>query len=556
MDLSNAILDFSQKLLSTPGRELDYRSLTRSICRLSGAKFGIFNIYSADGRHFRNAAVCGSGKLVNTAYKLLGFSLQDKEWKTDELRVRQIRGGEPVKFDNLHELAKGVLSKNMCKAIEKVTQTQNIYVIEIAYAEQTLGDFILLFDKGKEIENVSYVKTCANMTGIAIQRRVAEQNILRDNEKIRESDRLKSAFLANMSHEIRTPMNAIIGFASFITEEGKSPEEIRQFANIIMNSGQHLLNLINDIIDISKIDSGEISVSPAEADINDVLGDVYGMFQSEISTLQKQGVDLFLRTPEKELQVITDETRLRQILINLIGNALKFTKEGFVEFGYRLSGKELLFYVKDTGAGIAEEHHATIFKRFSQVNSQAKKSQGGTGLGLAIAKACTEILGGRIWLESAQGEGSTFYFTIAFEPVTRKQAPVRRVITKNTQFGGKHILIAEDDDLSFKYLAEILKRYNLKISRTVDGSETVETVLNNDDIDLVLMDIHMPVIDGLEATRTIRESKPDLPVIAQTAYAFTDDRKKSLEAGCVDYISKPILSADLVALISKYLNGK
>ncbi len=369
-----------------------------------------------------------------------------------------------------------------------------------------------------------------------------------------ESDRLKSAFLANMSHEIRTPMNAIIGFSNLLAEEDLSRVDIKKYVDIISNSGNHLLSLINDIVDISKIDAGQMKAHYEETDINNLIQKLYDLFEAHIVNKNKLDVQLFKKTPEKNLILITDEIRLRQILINLLGNALKFTEKGTIEFGYQLRENDVLFYVKDTGCGIPIEKYEEVFKRFHQAASSNEKLHGGTGLGLAISKACALILGGDIWVESIVGKGSTFYFTIDKKIGAMPKGSTVSSDYHGNVFNGEYVLIAEDDDVSYLYLTEILKAYNLNIIRTKDGEKTLEKILTNSNISLILMDIQMPNIDGLDITRRIRSMGITIPVIAQTAYAFETDRQKSIEAGCNDYISKPLNKNDLVKMMRKYLN--
>ncbi len=388
--------------------------------------------------------------------------------------------------------------------------------------------------------------------------RIKDMNIELEiaKEKAEESDRLKSAFLANMSHEIRTPMNAIVGFSSFLKDENKTQEEINQYADIIINSGNHLLNIINDIIDISKIDAGKYSITPEPLDINALLRELYHFFHSMLIHEKKYNVQLLLHIPQNELHAVTDKTRLRQILTNLIGNAVKFTEKGQIEFGYHMQKQEIIFFVMDTGIGIAPEHQDVIFNRFHKAADNDNKFYSGTGLGLSIAKACTQMLGGKIWLNSTLGKGTTFYFSIAYKPGKTIHKAPDSIEKQQIDFNGEHILIAEDDNSNYLYMKRIFQDYNLKITHVTTGKEAFEKVVSDDSIKLVLMDIKMPEMDGLEATRIIRHSGSNIPIIAQTAYAFPSDTQKSMDAGCNDFISKPIKASQLLKIISKYLKPK
>jgi len=369
-----------------------------------------------------------------------------------------------------------------------------------------------------------------------------------------KSNNLKSSFLANMSHEIRTPMNAITGFASFLKDRSFSRDEIDKYADIIITSGNHLLNLINDIIDISKIDAGHISLSKEIINLDALMRELYSFFHSNLMAKNNQNITLNMNAPQLDMQIVTDETRLRQILINLLANAVKFTEQGEVEFGYFIKKDKLLFYVRDTGIGISPEKQEIIFNRFQQGTDSTEKLYGGTGLGLAIAKACTHLLNGNIWLESEVNKGTTFYFTIDYSVAYTSMPQNKQNNNETFNFNGEVILIAEDDIYNFTYLETVLSKYNLKLIRTKTGKETIDKALELDNIKLILMDIQMPDLTGTEATIEIRKHKPDLPIIAQTAYALNDDKRRFLEIGCNEYISKPINKSQLLHLVNNFLN--
>ena len=398
--------------------------------------------------------------------------------------------------------------------------------------------------KGKQVRVVEF----RDIT----QKRNVETELIKAKEKAEESDRLKSAFLANMSHEIRTPMNAIIGFASFLKDEDKTKQELDKYADIIINSGEHLLALINDIIDISKIDAGQLDVIKSVVDINNLMKDLYQFFHSYLISKDRYDVHLKLNLPEKNIIAYTDETRLKQILINLLGNAIKFTDHGEVDFGYELKNKHLQFYVKDTGIGISDHKKELIFERFHQAGDTTERIYGGTGLGLAIAKACCDMLDGDIWFESKENKGTSFFFTIRYEKGETKATRRVRQRSRSTEFKKETILIAEDDDYNYEYLKVILESENLKTIRTKTGRETIHTALENN-INLILMDIQLPDLTGLDATVEIKKAKPQIPIIAQTAYAMVEDKASCLSAGCSDYMSKPIDRELLLKKIRKYL---
>ena len=384
----------------------------------------------------------------------------------------------------------------------------------------------------------------------------AELELFQAKEKAEESDRLKSAFLANMSHEIRTPMNGILGFAQLLKEPNLTGEEQQAYIKIIERSGKRMLNIINDIVDISKIESGQMQVSMSEINISDQMQFVYSFFKPEV---EKKGMMLLLQNslPAKEAIIQSDREKLYAILTNLVGNALKYTNTGFIEMGVKKKGVYLELYVKDTGIGVPETKKELIFHRFRQGNDLTSHFTEGAGLGLSISKAYVELLGGKIWLESEPGKGSTFYFTLPHNTGTNIEVfteDVSLVTESDNPLVNLKILVAEDDEVSVLLLSKALRKYCREIVTAENGLEAVEACRNHADIDLFLMDIKMPVMDGFEATRLIRKFNKDVIIIAQTAFGLTGDREKAIEAGCNDFISKPLVLEELKVLIRKYFN--
>ena len=372
-------------------------------------------------------------------------------------------------------------------------------------------------------------------------------------EKAEESDRLKSAFLANMSHEIRTPMNGILGFANILKKHEANLEEEDEYLEIIESSGQRMLNLINDLIDISKIEAGLMEVHLVNFNLNHLMYTIHKFFQPMI---EQKEIEIEYRTslPDADSDLISDENKLHQILVNLINNAIKFTEKGIIQFGYKVKGQELEFYVRDTGKGIGTDLVEKIFERFSQGEHSFDKQYEGAGLGLAISKALVELLGGKIWVESVLDEGTAFYFT---HPLKGKTPSLNNASVKGDQvdkslLNGMTILVAEDDDISFRLITEILRPGELKIIRAATGLDAVETVQKITEIDLVLMDIKMPGLDGINATREIKKLRPELPVIIQTAFVQETEKVLAFEAGCNEYLTKPIDPVNLVRQITRY----
>ncbi|MBC8465993.1 PAS domain S-box protein, partial [bacterium] len=392
------------------------------------------------------------------------------------------------------------------------------------------------------------------------ERKQTEQKLLVAKEKAEESDRLKSAFLANMSHEIRTPMNGILGFAQLLREPELTGQEQKKFLSVIETCGERMLNIISAIINISEIESGQMEISVSKTNVNKHIESVYNFFKSEV---EQKGVQLLVKSTlsSNEANIRSDSGKIRSILDNLVDNAIKFTHAGSIEFGYEKKSKYLEFFVKDTGDGIADEKKEIIFERFRQGSESYDREYEGAGLGLSISKAYVEMLGGKIWMESELGKGSIFYFTLPYnvEPVTK---PIIKEVVSvdkgeiqiDPETSGLKILIVEDDEASEMFLSTALTKFDKNLVKARTGIEAVEICRNNPAIDLILMDIRMPEMGGYEATRQIRVFNKDVVIMAQTAYGLSGDREKAIEAGCNDYISKPIDITVLKALIKKYFN--
>jgi hypothetical protein len=383
------------------------------------------------------------------------------------------------------------------------------------------------------------------------ERKIFEEDLKNAKDQAQQSDRLKSAFLANMSHEIRTPMNGILGFAELLKMPGLTGEQQQDYIRIIEKSGNRMLNIINDIIDISKIEAGLMTTNTKETNVNEQIEYVYTFFKPEV---EAKGMTLTFKNslPKKEAILKTDREKLYSILTNLVKNAIKYTPAGSIEFGYEIAFVEarhalplqmqMQFYVKDTGIGIPADRQDAIFERFIQADIADKMARQGAGLGLSISKAYVEMLGGKIWVESEEGKGSTFYFTLPYNAVL-----VKETLDQQTQSLGRidtirklKILIAEDDEVSEMLLSINLKEFSHEVLKAGSGIEAVEICRANPGIDLVLMDIQMPGLNGYEAARQIRQFNKDIVIIAQTAFGLSGDREKAIAAGCNDYVSKPI----------------
>jgi PAS domain S-box-containing protein len=384
-------------------------------------------------------------------------------------------------------------------------------------------------------------------------RKNLEKKLIKAKNKAEESDRLKSAFLANTSHEIRTPMNAIVGFSKLLKSGKLTKQKQAEYTNNILEKGNQLLQIINDIIDVSKIEANQLNINKSRFSLNKLFDEIHHDFKNEIE--RNDQIELFVNREVKNGHYIyMDKTRVKQIISNLLSNAFKYTDKGKIETGYKLLDKDnILFFVKDTGIGVDKEKQDIIFDSFRKSDNSTTRLYGGTGLGLSISKALVELMGGKIWVESELNKGASFYFTLPYEPAYKVNEDKQMEESKTYNWKGKKILIVEDDELSYEYLKEILKDTEAKILHAKDGQAAIDYCKEDQSLDLVLMDIQLPGIDGNTATQKIREFDEDIPVIAQTAYALEEEKKKILQAGCNDYVSKPINEEKLYEKIHNYL---
>ncbi len=449
-------------------------------------------------------------------------------------------------------------------------------IIEDVFNNGNVGNIIIDYNFGKvdhvNIENPAHkiinsiftpiLDENGKVTNVIVQTidlseiKNAEEKLKLAKEKAEESDRLKSAFLANMSHEIRTPMNGILGFTDLLKEPGLSGEKQKKYINIIQKGGERMLTTINDIIEISKIETGQITVNKKDVNINEVIRYYFDFFSPEAN---KKGLTFNCQIPlsDSDATVTTDKSMLDSILTNLIKNAIKYTKSGSIDFGYSVVDKDLKFFVKDSGIGITKKDQDSVFERFIQSESTRNEVYEGSGLGLSITKAYVEMLDGKIWLESKLNKGTTFFFIL---PIKKKKA--KKQITEQTdssnykyQLKDISVLITEDDEAADQLLTEILEPLVKKIYHANSSAKAMKLYEDNN-IDLIMMDVKIPGKDGLTLTREIRKTDQDVIIIAQTAYAMAGDREKAIDAGCNEYISKPISKNKLLEIIKIQINSR
>lgn len=484
---------------------------------------------------------------VRDYHKLLRLIVQKKNmfFEGDKQVLEQIsfealaftKNGEPIWI----QLNARPIPSSFLKPIEILGIIRNIDPLKRAQIDLSANEQRLIR------QNEEYEKLNEELKELNIK-------LLNAKDKAEESDRLKSSFLANMSHEIRTPMNSIIGFSKMCLRDQLDEDKRKKYAGYVIENGEQLLSIVNDILDLSKIEAGHIKIKPVIFCLNGLIDNLYLNFQQHntkgLLLMKQKGL------PDSLCQVLGDKVRLTQILGNLLNNAMKFTNKGHIRFGYTLSDRQIQFSVEDTGIGIKPELQTAIFERFRQADPETTRIYGGTGLGLAISKKLIEMMEGKIWLNSEYGKGSTFSFSIPYFPADNIVNKEDELVSNGipvTIDERPVILIAEDEESNFIYLNEILSEKKYKVLWAKNGKDAVDFCSQMKEIQLVLMDIKMPGMDGFKATRLIKENRPNLPIIAQTAFAMISDRETAISNGCNDYLSKPIDPEILLEMISKYI---
>ncbi len=422
-----------------------------------------------------------------------------------------------------------------------------------------LYEFTAIDKNGVKKEVEASVSSIDFKNGKAIQgiiRDISERkkmitDLMKAKEKAEESDKLKTAFLANISHEIRTPMNGIMGFTELLKDPDMTGDQQQNFIDVIQQSGNRMLETVDNLIDISIIETGQAQIQIKETNINEQLEYLYDFFKP---LADEKGLNLIFnnRLPESLARIKTDIQKLNSILTNLIKNSVKFTDSGEIVVDCNLKGSRLEFHVKDTGRGIPLTRQEVIFNRFEQADTSYTRAIEGSGLGLSIAKSYIEMLGGEIRVKSEEGKGSLFCFSLPYQVEDHDPiipAPDKESLKTTDKI--LKILVAEDDETSSLYLLTLLKESGFETIHTITGNETVELCRKHPDIDIILMDINMPVMNGYDATLKIREFNKDVFIIAQTAHALEGDKKKALESGCNEYITKPIKRKGLFDIINQ-----
>ncbi len=460
--------------------------------------------------------------------------------------ISTLSANQPIIFNNNSE-------DSLLKAICPGKDVKSMLIIPISSEGHCSGALILGSLQEHKYENHHLSE--GSLLVDSVWRAVEQQRLVRELRKAltkaEESERLKSSFLAAMSHELRTPLNAIIGFSSLI-DESMTLEEIIDCVRTIQASGNHLLNLINDMFHLSAFEAGQLSPNKELINLERLFSDIKDFIHSYQQIENKQHIDVRFHPDPMAVNVklIADQQKLTEVLISLVKNSLKFTEEGYIEYGYLADKEKVTFFVRDTGIGIPKEKHEIIFEKFRQGDESSTRKYGGAGIGLTLVKALTEIMGGRVYFESEVGEGSIFFVEL---PCQMEIIEERSTEIEYTILSGAEIMIVEDEETNYRLIESMLKKYKPVLVHFYDGENAVEYIEKGGQPQVILMDIRLPGIDGLETTRRIKALKPNIPIIAQTAYAMTGDYERCKSAGCDDYLTKPFRRQQLINILINWL---
>ena len=550
-DLRKILVELSSEFINLPVTEIGL-AINKSLARV-GSFVGADRAYIFE-YDFTENTVTNTVEWCNEGIMPEIMNLQGLSLDVYPEFVNAHKNGQPYIVEKVEDLP-----ESMFRRLLEDEDILSILTIPLLSNGQCIG--FVGFDSVRErhsynLDEEQLLKVYAQTLVNVMERIEKENKLISAKEKAEESDRLKSAFLANMSHEIRTPMNGIIGFLNLLREPDLSEENKAAYINIVTMSGQRLLDTINDIIEISRIESGELNINYSDINISELTGYHNGFFTQQA---EKKGLYLSVneRFPEEIRYFRSDRNKIDSIVSNLMKNAIKFTQAGSVELGCYKENDRLVFYVSDTGIGIPAEKTDRIFERFVQADSSNSRQHEGSGLGLAIVKGYVDLLEGTIQVVSKAGHGTKFTFSIPYLPAETADSTASVNISEDrTLPKGLKILIAEDDYASYLYLHKTLADSAVSIIRTLSGEDTVKCVREDASISIILMDIKLAGMSGLEATRKIREFNTTIPIIAQTAYSLYGDREHALNAGCTDYLSKPVDRLELKRLLVKYTDQK
>lgn len=557
------IYEVTSSLINTTNEEEILDTIGERIHTLNPSAYIMLSSLDEISETIKIERLYGFEDIEDDLREQVGADLKDISIKTTELTNENKQRLASGKFNliegGLYELFNKKLPEQTCRQTEDLLNVKRIYSIGFVHNGIPRGSVTVMFKEDIEFNKQTLLENIINQASVTLSQKQSEKALKREKNKAEQSDRLKSAFLMNLSHEIRTPLNGIMGFSQILQEREFPFEKQKEFLNIIHSKADQLLHILNDILDLSKIEAGQLNIRQEDFYLNDVLHEIYDAYLLELEKNDNINIALSYQCGLKREQsrMFSDRDRFRQILSNLISNAIKFTDEGSVEFGYEVKDEEtLVFYVKDTGTGIPENKKEEIFEPFRQADESTNRIYEGTGLGLSISKSLVEILGGKMEFNSEEGKGSTFYFTIPY--IIHKYHPeeTQAASVDFPSWPEHQVLIVEDDPVSLEFMQEIFIETKMQILSAQNGAEALRIFRQNPAISLILMDLRLPDMNGLEVVQHIRAENPHVPIIAQTAYTMDNDAKKCLNAGCSDYLTKPIDIQAMLNVMNKYLKQR
>jgi len=543
--------------LETDSDEEVYTYIGEQLHQLKGIKdkIIIINKYIDQDKYLITKGIWGLGSFYNKISSIFGQNPLHITYPLINDDYKLFSSGKLTRLENDTPILRfREYTPNILAAVKKILHINSIHTIGLSRKGTLYGNVNIITRNDQTDLPVNTIETFVYQASIALHRLQLEKELIYAKEKAEESEQLKSSFLANMSHEIRTPMNGIIGFSELIRDNDLSADKRKKYLDLINSNSSYLLGLLNDIIDISKIQAGQMKVAPISFTLNELLEDLFSFFSFDLKSKNKKHISLQKKYGLKDAKssILADKLKVQQVLTNLLGNAVKFTAKGNIKFGYTIEKEMIKFFVSDTGIGFEAEKIDFLFERFTQADLSTTRNYGGTGLGLAISKGLTDLMGGSIWAESKPGRGTNFFFTIPFQKGNENTEKSAVTDTEENKLTGKTFLIVEDDEVGYTLIRALLKTYKVKIVRAKNGAEAVEKI-KSASVDLVLMDLTLPVIDGFEATRQIKKIKPELPVIAHSANIMRDAKENSIKAGCDDFLPKPTTAEMIYTTLKKHL---
>jgi len=451
------------------------------------------------------------------------------------------------------------ISKTNYQLAQNIFNFQKIYSARLYNKEKIFGAVLLLTLESDFLRQNEFIELFMSQVLLVLERIYNEKKLIAAKNKAEESDQLKLAFLSNMSHEIRTPMSALLGFSDLLVKEDNTEEEKLKYSNLIQRAGGILMKIIDDIIDVSKIELNQLKVEEKEFSLHDLMNEIYYYYSNKLKKEKSEIVFHLDDESDENIIINSDEYRLRQILVNLLNNAIKFTEKGTIRLRFYKKGKFVHFHVKDTGIGIPKDKQNVIFERFRKTDDSKENLYAGNGLGLSISKHLAYLLGGDLLVNSSYKNGAEFILVIATNRLdtfdNKKKTIIKPIGDINIDWEDKLIYVAEDELSNYQLLEAYLKTSKAQLKHFENGQDLLKAVQKKKP-DLILLDIKMPILNGYETVKILKKKYPTVRVVAQTAYAMAEEKQKAMDAGCDDFVTKPIKKNILLYKMSKYLNPK